>query len=141
MPLSQKVKELITTAWADGYPCLVGTMGQNGPNVSPKSSLIIFDDDHLAYLERSKRQALENLQYDPRVVVVYSNMKAQWDGVLEMGVLRFYGRAALHERGSVRDAIFAKLSKCEQEHAGADVGIGVLIRIERTLDALGRPFM
>ena len=141
MTLSPKIKELITTAWADGYPCLVGTMGKDGPNVSPKSSLIIFDDHHLAYLERSKRQALDNLQQDQRVVVVYSNLKAQRDGVLEMGVLRFYGRAELHESGPVREAIFAKLSKREQEHAGADVGIGVLIRIERTLDALGRSFM
>ncbi len=56
----------------DGFPCLVATTGPDGPNISPKGSLIVFDDDHLAYWERSKKKALENVQADDRVVVVYS---------------------------------------------------------------------
>jgi hypothetical protein len=31
----------------------------------------------------------------------------------------------------MKDAIFAKLLKREQEHDGADKGLGVLIKIER----------
>ena len=141
MALSQKIKDLIASAWVDGYPCLVGTAGADGPNISPKGSLIVFDDDHLAYWERSKRKALENLQHDSRVVIVYANMKAQRDGVLESGILRFYGKAELYESGAIRDAIFAKLSKREQEHDGADTGIGVLIRIARAQDVRGKPIM
>ena len=49
MPLSQKIKDLLTTAWTDGYPCLVGTAGADGPNISPKGSLVVYDDEHLAY--------------------------------------------------------------------------------------------
>ncbi len=139
MALSQKIKDLITSAWVDGYPCLVGTAGAGGPNISPKGSLIVFDDQHLAYWERSKRQALENLGHDKRVVVMYANFKAQRDGILDSGFLRFYGKAELHESGKVRDAIFARLSKREQEHDGADTGIGVLIRIERAQDVRGKP--
>lgn len=37
----------------------------------------------------------------------------------------------------MHDAIFAKLSKREQEHKGAEVGIGVLIKIERAVDLHG----
>ena len=44
--------------------------------------MIVFDDAHLAYWERSKRTALENLSHDKRVCVMYSNFKAQRDGVL-----------------------------------------------------------
>jgi len=139
MPFSQKIRELIAKAWDEGHVCLLGTVGQDGPNISPKGSMIVFDDDHLAYWERSKRQALENLRHNPRVVVVYSNMKAQRDGVLDSGILRFYGTAELHESGQIRDAIFAKLNKREQEHQGADVGIGVLIRIEHAADVRGKP--
>jgi hypothetical protein len=139
MAFSQKVKDLITNAWTDGYVCLVGTVGPDGPNISPKGSLIVFDDDHLAYWERSKKKALENLQHDKRVIVLYSNMKAQRDGVLDSGILRFYGTAELHESGPIREAIFAKLSKREQEHEGADTGIGVLIRIDRAADVRGKP--
>lgn len=141
MALSRTIKDMIASAWADGYPCLVGTVGPDGPNISPKGSLIVFDDEHLAYWERSKRKALENLGHDNRVVVIYANFKAQRDGILESGFLRFYGTAELHESGSLRDAIFAKLTKREQEHDGADTGIGVLIRIERAQDVRGKAIM
>lgn len=141
MALSQKIKDLITNAWTDGYPCLVGTAGTQGPNISPKGSLVVFDDQHLAYWERSKRKALENLGHDKRLVVIYANFKAQRDGILESGFLRFYGTAELHESGKIRDAIFTKLSKREQEHHGADTGIGVLIRIERAEDVRGKSIL
>ena len=91
MPISEKVKALIRSAWDDGAPCLLATQGRNGPNVSPKGSMLVFDDDHLAYWERSKKQALENLGHDKRVCVIYANFKAQRDGVLDSGFLRFYG--------------------------------------------------
>ena len=138
MALSQKIKDLITKAWEDGYPCLVGTAGADGPNISPKGSLVVFDDEHLAYWERSKRKALENLGHDSRVVVMYANFKAQRDGILDSGFLRFYGTVELHESGPVREAIFAKLSPREQTHDGADTGIGVLVRIERAQDVRGK---
>ena len=131
MAISKNIKDLIEAAWVDGHVCLVGTSGLDGPNVSAKGSMIFFDDDHLAYWERSKRKALENLGGDKRVVVVYSNMNAQREGRMESPVLRFFGTAELHESGPVKDAIFSKLQKREQEHDGADKGLGVLIRIER----------
>ena len=131
MAISKNIKDLIEAAWVDGHVCPVGTAGPDGPNVSAKGSMIFFDDDHLAYWERSKRKALENLGGDKRVVVVYSNMNAQREGRMESPVLRFFGTAELHEFGPVMDAIFSKLLKREQEHDGADKGLGVLIKIER----------
>ena len=139
MPISKKIKALIRSAWDDGAPCLVATQGPNGPNISPNGSMVVFDDDHLAYWERSKKQALENLSHDKRICVIYANFKAQRDGVLESGFLRFYGTAELHESGPMREAIFQRLTKREQEHDGADKGIGVLIRIERAADVRGKP--
>ena len=137
MAISKSVKDLIETAWVDGHVCLVGTAGKDGPNISAKGSMIFFDDDHLAYWERSKRKALENLGGDKRVVVVYSNMNAQREGRMESPVLRFFGTAELHESGPIKDAIFSKLLKREQEHDGADKGLGVLIRIERGMTRPG----
>jgi uncharacterized protein len=139
MPISEKLKALIRSAWDDGAPCLVATQGPNGPNISPKGSMVVFDDGHLAYWERSKKQALENLDHDKRVCVIYANFKAQRDGVLDSGFLRFYGIADLHESGPVRDAIFNLLLPREQTHVGADTGIGVLVKIERAADVRGKP--
>ena len=139
MPISEKVRKLIDNAWGDGYCCLLATAGPDGPNISPKGSMLVFDDDHLAYWERSKKQALANLGHDQRVVVIYANMQAQRDKVLDSGYLRFYGTVELHEAGPMREAIFQRLSKREQEHDGADKGIGVLIKISHAADVRGKP--
>jgi uncharacterized protein len=141
MPLSDTIKSLILSAWDDGYPCLLATSGREGPNITPKGSMIVFDDEQLAYWERSKRGVLENLGADRRVCVMYANFKAQRDGILDSGFLRFFGAAVLHESGPVREAIFAKLLPREQTHAGAEAGIGVLIRIEKAIDVRGKPIM
>ena len=109
MPLSDTIKTLIRNAWDDGYPCLVATNGPQGPNITPKGSMIVFDNEHLAWWERSKRAVLENLGHDKRICVIYANLKAQRDGILESGFLRFFGSVELHETGPVREAIFAKL--------------------------------
>src|SRR5436190_9406528 len=109
MPISEKLKALIRSAWDDGAPCLLATQGPNGPNISPKGSMVVFDDEHLAYWERSKKQALQNLGYDNRVCIIYANFKAQRDGALESGFLRFYGRAELHESGLIHADIFKLL--------------------------------
>jgi hypothetical protein len=139
MPISQKLKDLIYNAWTDGAPCLVATTGPHGPNISVKGSMLVFDDEHLAYWERSKRGALENLDHDKRVCVMYANFKAQRDGVLESGFIRFYGTAELHESGPIHDKIFKMLTPREQTHVGADTGIGVLVKIERAGDIRGKP--
>ena len=51
MPLSDVVRKLINNAWDDGYPCLVATTGKDGPNISVKGSMIVFDDQHLSQME------------------------------------------------------------------------------------------
>src|SRR5262245_38775948 len=79
MPISQTIGDLIKSAWDDGGPCLVATNGPDGPNISVKGSMVVFDDQHLAYWERSKKQALANLAHDSRVCIMYANFKAQRD--------------------------------------------------------------
>lgn len=139
MPLPPHIASLIATAWEDGYPLLLAVNGPQGPVMGPKGSMIAFDGEHLAYLERTRGAILDCLRRDPRVCIMYVNMKAQRDGRMESGFLRFFGTAELHESGPVREAIFAKLHKREQEHAGADQGIGVLIKITSAADIRGKP--
>ena len=141
MPLSPTIQILIRNAWDDGYPCLLATVGPEGPNITPKGSMIVFDDEHLAYWERSKRTVLDNLGMEKRVCVMYANFKAQRDGILDSGFLRFFGTVELHESGPIREAIFAKLLPREQTHVGAEAGIGVMIRIEKAIDVRGKLLM
>jgi len=141
MPLPDTVKKLIFSAWDDGYPLLVATNGPQGPNITPKGSMIVYDDEHLAWWERSKRAVLDNLGHDKRVCIMYANFKAQRDGILESGFLRFFGAVEMYEQGPVREAIFAKLLPREQTHAGAEAGIGVLVKIDKAIDIRGKPIM
>jgi hypothetical protein len=140
MAFSALVKGLLENAREDGHVCMLGTAGPDGPNISPKGSLVVYDDEHLAYWERSHRSARKNLEHDPRVIICYSNQQAQTDGVLESGILRFYGTATLHEMGTdVADRIFSLLNQREQTHDGADEGVGVLIKVEHAADVRGKP--
>lgn len=141
MPLSDTLKTLIRNAWDDGYPCLVATSGPNGPNITPKGSMVVYDDAHLAWWERSKRAVLENLGHDKRVCIIYANFKAQRDGVLESGFIRFFGTVELHEQGPVHDKIFSLLLPREQTHVGADTGIGALVKLEKVVDVRGKLIM
>lgn len=141
MPFPEKLKTLIRNAWDDGYPCLVATTGALGPNIAPKGSMVVYDDQHLAWWERSKRNVLENLGHDRRVCIMYANFQAQRDNVLESGFLRFFGTVELHENGPVHEKIFSMLLPREQTHVGADTGIGALVRIEKALDVRGKPFL
>ena len=141
MPLPDVFKTLIPAAWDDGYPLLVATVGPLGPNIAPKGSMIVYDDHHLAWWERSKKGVLENLGHDARVCIMYANFKAQRDGVLESGFVRFFGKVALIEGGPIREKIFSLLLPREQTHAGAEAGIGALVRIEKAIDARGKVIM
>lgn len=72
---------------------------------------------------------------------MYSSFKAQREGLIESGFLRFYGTAEVHEDGPVKDRIFSLLSKREQKHDGADKGLCVLIKIDRAADVRSNPIM
>jgi len=139
MAFSQEFKDRIFNAFNDHTVCMLGTQGENGPNISPKGSMIIYDDEHLAYWERSKKSALENLRKDPRVVVMYSNKAAFAAGDLPYpgGIIRFYGTAEIHESGELRDKIHAMLPEREINHEGAEDGFAVLIRLDRAVSMRG----
>ena len=52
------MKDLLDKALADGTPCLVGTASKDGhPQISPKGSVAVFNDDTLCYWERSHRSS------------------------------------------------------------------------------------
>lgn len=141
MAFSQEIKDLIFNAHKDDCVCMLGTVGKDGPNISPKGSMIVLDDDHLAYWERSKQAALENLQSNPKVCVMYSNKAAAERGDLAApgGIFRFYGTAEIHERGEFRDKIRTMLQEREINHEGAEQGFAVVIKLDRAVDMRGQP--
>ncbi len=128
---------LINAALADGAPCLVGTAARDGwPQISPKGSVLVLDDQTLAYWERVRRTAQTNIAANPKVVVWYRN-PAKADQLPRGAAVRFYGTASAHESGSVADLVWEKCVPAERDRDPERKGLAVVIKVERVEDLAG----
>ena len=61
--LIDQMKDLINNALENGCPCVLATAAPDGePDIGFKGSMMVFDDESLAYWERTKRQHLRTLR-------------------------------------------------------------------------------
>ena len=73
--MTDEMKGLVDRNHADGWDCTVGTVDKDGqPQLSLKGSVMVYDSETLAYWERAKRTALDNVAANPKVTVLYNNM-------------------------------------------------------------------
>ena len=94
--ITEQMKELVDRNHADGWDCTIGTVDKDGqPQLSLKGSVMVYDSETLAYWERAKRTALENVVENPKITVLYNNMtdRIRW---------RFYGMSEVYASGFVR---------------------------------------
>ena len=98
--------------------CLDGT-----PNLSPKATTTVWDDDHLVYADIRSPNTRENLRHNP---VVEVNVV---DPVSRKGY-RFKGRASVLTEGAVHDEVLEMYRRRGQDYSPQAV---VLIRVERAL--------
>ena len=129
--LTNEMRDHLDTALADGFPCLVGTASKDGwPQISPKGSVMVFDDETLAYWERAKRSGLENVRENPKVAVYYSNQakRLRW---------RFYGIATIHESGAIRDEVMSRTVQAELDRDPDRQGVAILIRVDQVGELSG----
>ena len=133
-------RELINNALADNVPCLVGTVGADGyPSFGPKGSVLVLDDQTLAYWERSHRSSIANVRGNPKVMVYYRNPSPEARGKLPQGgAVRFYGRAEMHEQGALREKVRAQVVPVEIEKDPENKGIAVLVHVDKIGDLGGR---
>jgi predicted pyridoxine 5'-phosphate oxidase superfamily flavin-nucleotide-binding protein len=87
--LTDEMAKLVDNALEDGVPCMMGTASKAGmPNISFRGSVMVFDKQHLAYWERALNIAIQNLEENPQIEILYRGR--------ERGVgWRFYGRAEI----------------------------------------------
>ena len=126
--LTDEMVSRLDSALADGYSCLLGTASKDGePQISPKGSVMAFDRETLAYWERAKRSALDNVAENPQVVVYYAHAadRVRW---------RFHGKATVHEDGPIRQEV---MDRCVQELDPERLGVAVLIKIDKITELSG----
>ena len=123
--ISDQMKELIDNALANGSPCILATASADGePDIGYKGSMMVFDNESLAYWERTKRVHMKNVKENPRVIVLFrdAKTKAAW---------RFHGTATMHESGPIRDQVMARTVKDELDKDPERKGAAVVIRLDK----------
>ena len=123
--ISDQMKELIDNALANGSPCILATVSADGePDIGYKGSMMVFDNESLAYWERTKRVHMKNVKENPRVIVLFrdAKTKAAW---------RFHGTATMHESGPIRDQVMARTVKDELDKDPERKGAAVVIRLDK----------
>ncbi len=129
--------EAINGALADGTPCLLGTVSDDGhPQISPKGSMLVHDAGTLAYWERSKRTALANIQGNQQVVIYYRNPEKA-EQLPQGACLRFYGTCRVVEDGPEREAVMGKVVQRELDADKGRTGVAVIIGVDRITNLRG----
>ena len=123
--ITGEMRHLIDNAVVDEFPCLLGTASLSGrPRISPKGSVIVYDAETLAYWERSRRTAMENIVENPQVVIFYRNP--------ETGInWRFHGMAMLRLVGDIRDEVMKRIPQGELSYDSERRGAAVLVRVDQ----------
>ena len=130
--LTDQMRELIDSALAKGTPCLVATASKDGmPNVGYKGSVMVFDDDSLAYWERTRQGTLENVEKNPNVMILFRDpaTRAAW---------RFVGKATVHKEGPLRDQVMARTVQAELDRDQERKGYAVIVRVDKVLPLSGQ---
>ena len=127
MPISLKPMSAITSDMRAiiqaAHLCFAATATLDGrPNLSPKGTIRVWDDDHLFFLDIASPRTRANLEINPQIEL---NVVDQ----LSRRGYRFFGRATLH-RG---DDVFVEATRrvFGEEGATYPVETVVLIAVER----------
>lgn len=130
--LTDEMKRLVNNAREDGFPCIVATAAPDGtPNAGYIGTVLAVDDSTLVYRDRTRRQPLEHIEENPRVVVLFRNatVDAGW---------KFRCTATVEREGEVYDDMTHRLAESglisDPEMQGAAI---VVLRIDQVLTLFG----
>lgn len=98
--LSEEAKRIITTVQL----AFVATASKDGrPNVSPKGSFRVLDDEHVAFAEISSPRTISNLKENQQLSAVIFDPAA-------FGGCRVWGRAEILESGDLVEVFKAQFA-------------------------------
>lgn len=118
-------QEPLNKAFEEGKTCILASADQDGnPDIAFKGSMMIFDEEHLAWWERSLAEQIGQVEQNPNVVVLYYNRDLRLN-------LRFYGVATLIHEGPMRKAIREQVIDAEKARTPNEEGFAVSVRVDR----------
>lgn len=127
--LTDEMKAAFETSLADSSPVLFASASKAGmPDIAFKGSAMVFDSDHVAFWERSLGTTFANLKENPGCCILYRNAatRTAW---------KMFGQAEVLTDGPVRQQIMDRTIQFELDRDPERKGAGVLVRIDRVLQA------
>ena len=129
--ISGDIRQKITNALADGYPCFVGTAASDGkPQISMRGSVAVYDGETLCWWERGMRSSIDNIDENPQAIIFYRNSaeRIHW---------RIHGRVTLHASGAERERALGLTPKAELDRDPERTGVAALMRVESITELSG----
>jgi hypothetical protein len=92
---------------------------------------MVFDDESLAYWERTLQGTGANVEENPNVMILFRNptTRAAW---------RFVGKATVHKGGALREQVMARTVPAELERDPDRKGYAVVIKVDKVLPLSGQ---
>jgi uncharacterized protein len=127
--ISDDMREIIARS-AIGYAATVTPDGR--PNLSPKGSLTVYDDDHLYFADIASPQTIRNLRSNPHIEVNFVD-------VISRRGYRFKGTAEVHTDGPVFEKARAALTQTHGPQYPCNHA--VLIHVEKVAPLLSPAYV
>lgn len=123
--MTDDMKQRVDKAYEEKKYCVWATTENDGyPDMSFRGSTFCFDDEHIAYWDRSLGQSAANLEKNPHVSMLF------YDKENRLG-WRFYGTATIYKDGELRQQIMARTCQAELDKDPERKGYAVLVRIDK----------
>ena len=130
--LTEEMRRLINHARDNGNPCIIATADGDGrPNAGYYGTIVVLDDESLAYRDRGGPSSLQDLEDRPQVVVLFrdSASGAGWT---------FRCTAEVHRRGPISWQVVHALSEHNLIQDPYGEGCAVVLRVDQVLDLFGQ---
>ncbi len=122
---TDEMKKNIDNAYTNTVPMIVATASGSGePNMSFRGSFMAFDDEHLAFWDRTQQKGLSQIEENPQALAMLINFE-------ESVRLKFFGAASVHRDGEIREQVMARVVQPELDRDPDRVGIAILIKVNR----------
>ena len=129
--LTDEMRRLINQARANETPCVMATSSTDGvPNAGYRGTMMVLDQESLAYRDRSPLSAVQQLEENPRVIVLFR------DPAQDVG-WKFRCTAAVYRNGPMFQRVMDGLV-AEGLLGDADgTGTAVVLRVDQILTLYG----
>jgi hypothetical protein len=129
--LTDEMRRLINQARANETPCIMATASPDGvPNAGFRGTMMVLDEESLAYREGGQPSAVRQLEENPRIVVLF------WDPSRNVG-WKFRCTALVYRDGPVFQQVMDRLV-AEGLLSNADgTGTAVVLRVDQVLTLYG----